>query len=50
MSHLGYLLVGWGVWFGALGLYSARVIVRGRRLAGRVPKDRQRWMTTEDQA
>jgi len=49
MSHLGYLLVGWGVWFAALGLYSLRVLARGRRLSGRVPEGRRRWMTTQGQ-
>ena len=48
MTHLGYLLVGWGVSLGAGVLYAARLIVRGRQLAARVPADRRRWMTTED--
>jgi hypothetical protein len=48
VTHLGYLLVGWGVWLAALALYGFRVVARGRRLSTRVPADRQRWMTTRD--
>ena len=48
MTHLGYLLVGWGVSLGAGVLYAVRLITRGRRLAARVPAERRRWMTTED--
>lgn len=48
MTHLGYLLVGWGVSLGALGVYALRVTQRGRRAASRVPAGRQRWMTAED--
>ncbi len=47
MTHLGYLLVGWGVTLGVIGLYSVNLIRRGRDLIGQVPADRSRWMTTE---
>jgi len=47
MTHLGYLLVGWGVSLGAVGMYSLSLIRRGRSLARRVPAERRRWMTTE---
>lgn len=47
MTHLGYLLVGWGVTLGTLGVYALRVVQRGRRAAARVPADRRRWMTSE---
>ena len=50
MTHLGYLLAGWGISLGALGLYAWRLMLRGRGLAARVPAERRRWMTTEDAA
>ena len=50
MTHLGYLLAGWGISLGALGLYAVRLTVRGRQLAARVPADRRRWMGAEDTA
>lgn len=48
MTHLGYLLTGWGVALGALAGYALRVIRRGRRAAARVPAERRRWMTADD--
>ena len=48
MTHLGYLIAGWSISLGALGVYALRVTTRGRRLAARVPADRRRWMTTEE--
>jgi len=47
VTHLGYLLVGWGVSLSVVGLYSLSLVRRGRHLAARVPAERQRWMTTE---
>jgi len=48
VTHLGYLLVGWGVSLGAGVLYAVRLIARGRRLGARVPAERRRWMTAKD--
>lgn len=50
MTHLGYLLVGWGVSLGAGALYAARLLLRGRRLSAAVPAERRRWMTSENAA
>jgi len=47
MTHVGYLLVGWGVSLTVIGLYSLSLIRRGRVLSARVPAARRRWMTTE---
>ena len=47
MTHLGYLIAGWGIGLGSLGIYGLRVLHRGRTLAGQVPEDRQRWMSTD---
>ena len=46
MTHLGYLLVGWGATFGCGALYAYRLMRRGRALSARIPPDRRRWMTT----
>ncbi len=48
MTHLGYLLVGWGVTLGVGAAYSFRLVRRGRVVASRVPVSRRRWMTAED--
>jgi hypothetical protein len=44
----GYLIVGWGIALGGIGLYSVRLVQRGRSLSRQVPEDRRRWMTTPD--
>lgn len=46
MSDWGYVIAGWAVVVGGLALYAGSIVVRGRRLAGRVPADRRRWMAT----
>lgn len=48
MTHLGYLIAGWGISLGAIGLYAASLLRRGRRLTARVPVERRRWMSTDD--
>ena len=48
MTNLGYLIAGWSIGLGVLGLYGWSVVRRGRRLARQVPADRQRWMTADD--
>lgn len=50
MTHLGYLLAGWGVSLGCGVLYAIRLILRGRRLSAAVPAGRRRWMTSNDKA
>ena len=50
MSHLGYLLVGWGGVVLVLGGYAAYLIVKGRSMAATVPAARRRWMTSEEEA
>lgn len=47
MTHLGYLLVGWGVSLGCGVLYAARLVLRGRDLSARVPAEHRRWMTSD---
>ena len=43
MTHVGYVAAGWIATFGALGLYAAAVIRRGRRLSAVVPSEERRW-------
>lgn len=50
MTHLGYLLVGWGASLGCGVLYAIRLLLRGRRLSAAVPPGRRRWMTSEPAA
>ncbi|MFQ5556098.1 MAG: hypothetical protein ACE5GB_01075 [Acidimicrobiales bacterium] len=47
MTHLGYLVAGWGASLGVLAAYSVHLLLRGRALAARVPRERRRWMTSE---
>lgn len=45
MNHIGYLIAGWGISLGTLGLYGWRLIIRGRSLSALVPPEARRWMT-----
>ena len=44
MTHLGYLMAGWGVSLVVLGGYAVRLVRRGRSLIALVPEDRRRWL------
>ena len=48
MTHVGYLVAGWGIVAVTTAIYTWSVLHRGRRLAARVPADRQRWMESDD--
>lgn len=48
MTHLGYLIAGWGIAFGACALFAFSVMQRAKRVAARVPVERRRWMTGQD--
>lgn len=48
MTHVGYLIAGWGVVFVACAVYAWSVMRRARRVAARVPAERARWMTSKD--
>ncbi|MGI9623636.1 MAG: hypothetical protein ACR2PK_12435 [Acidimicrobiales bacterium] len=48
MSHLGYLIAGWGIGLGTLGVYGWSVLRRAREAVRHVPVERQRWMTADD--
>ncbi len=47
MTHVGYLIAGWGITLVTLGTYALRVVRRGRNLSTRVPDAHRRWL--EDQ-
>ena len=47
MTHVGYLIAGWGITLATLGTYALRVVRRGRNLSTRVPDAHRRWL--EDQ-
>jgi hypothetical protein len=39
-----YILAGYLITFGTLGLYTLRVLLRGRALAKQLPPEERRWM------
>lgn len=47
MTHLGYLIAGWTIGLGSIGLYALALMRRGRALAARVPVDQRRWINSE---
>ena len=48
MTHAGYIAAGWSISAALLVGYAVMVLLRGRRLSGKVPARRRRWMTVED--
>lgn len=48
MTHVAYLIAGWGISLGAIALYAVSLIRRGKSLSARVPVERRRWMSTND--
>lgn len=48
MTHVAYLIAGWGITFVACAVYAVSVLRRARVLAERVPAERARWMTSKD--
>ncbi len=47
MTHLGYLIAGWGISLGAIAIYATALMRRGKALSAHVPADRRRWITTD---
>ncbi len=47
---MSYVIAGWIVGVGSISAYALRLAVQGRRLSKLVPADRQRWMTTDEDA
>ena len=43
MTHTFHVALGWGITLAVLAAYSLRTVLRGRRLAERVPPERRRW-------
>ncbi len=48
MTHVPYLIAGWGISFVACGIYAMSVIKRSKRIGSKVPIERARWMTGKD--
>lgn len=48
MTHAGYLIAGWGIVGAVCAGYVVVMLRRARRLAGRVPPERARWMMADD--
>lgn len=44
MTHVGYLLAGWGISLGLLAIYTRSVLTRGKRLSAMVAPERRRWI------
>lgn len=44
MSDDVYIAIAWIATFGSVGLYSAWVVLRGRKLSKMVPPDQRRWL------
>ena len=44
MTDAGYVIAGYALVFGAIGVYIARVLWRGRTLSREVPPENRRWM------
>ncbi len=47
MTHVGYLVAGWGVSLAVIGLYARYVITKGRELTPLVPADKRRWTQSD---
>lgn len=48
MTHVGFLVAGWGITLVASAMYAVTVMRRAKRLAALVPPERIRWMTGDD--
>ena len=48
MTHLGFLVAGWGISLVACAIYAVTVMRRAKRLSALVPPERARWMTGDD--
>ena len=48
MTHVPYLIAGYGISIGACAMYAFSVMRRAKRLTAKVPAERARWMTGND--
>jgi len=48
MTHVPYLVAGWGISLFGCAAYAASVMRRAKRLSATVPVERRRWMTGGD--
>lgn len=47
MTHSSYILTAWLVSAGAIALYCARLVQRGRQLTRLVAPERRRWIDSD---
>lgn len=47
-TDAGYVIAGWAISLVVVAGYAASLVLRGRRLGGRVPARRRRWMHADD--
>ncbi len=43
MTHASYLVAGYAVMLGVIGLYALRLVRRGRALVKAMPPEERRW-------
>jgi hypothetical protein len=48
MTHVSYLVAGYGISLAACAIYAISVMRRAKRLAAKIPAERVRWMTGND--
>jgi len=48
MTHVPYLIAGWGISIAACVAYAISVMRRAKRISAFVPPERVRWMTGDD--
>ena len=49
MTHLGYLIAGWGFSSLVILIYAFRLLKRGAQLSARVPSEYARWISSPKQ-
>lgn len=47
MTHVGYIVAGWGISLVSIALYAWSVISRGRTLGRQVPAEKRRWISSD---
>jgi len=47
MTHVGYIVAGWGISLGSIALYAWSVVSRGRSLSRQLPAEQRRWISSD---
>ena len=48
MNGAGYIVASWALVSLSVAAYALRLVQRGRTMTRRVPNERRRWMSSED--